>query len=181
MSSTPIIIKATKDGDVESVRNLIGKGAYLDEEDNDHKTALYWATLYGDLEIVRLLCEEGANLDVKNDCGITALMLAAGRSNIEFARILCERGAVLDLQDNLGQTALHRAVRNGRHMVVGLLCRQQDWESTVALIDKKTTRGDTVFDIAIRTKQVEMASLIDSYWYDGTHRSYWFDAARGMF
>lgn len=181
MSSTPDIIEAAKTGDIQSVCFLCEEGAYLDKQDMHGNTALHWGISYGYLEIVCFLCEEGANLDLENDLGTTAIMLAAARSEIEFARILCERGAVLDLQDNLGQTALHRAVRNGRHMVAGLLCRQQDWESTVALIDKKTTRGDTVFDIAIRTKQVEMASLIDSYWYDGTHRSYWFDAARGMF
>ena len=60
-TSTSELHKASKQGDLQSVRNLIRVGHEIDLRDDSGRTALHHAALHGHLDIVRELVGAGAN------------------------------------------------------------------------------------------------------------------------
>jgi hypothetical protein len=60
------VIKACKDGDVDSVRRLLasfGKDAVLEAKGGDGETGLHWAVENGHQSLVDLLQQSGADVD----------------------------------------------------------------------------------------------------------------------
>ena len=98
--------KAVKENRADVVKDLLQRGADVNEKDDDGNAALMWATCIGREEIARLLIDQGAILDEKNYGGRTALMWAAVYRCEGTVRLLLYRGASLDVKDNEGKTAL---------------------------------------------------------------------------
>ena len=67
---------AVKLGKIQVVRGLIGRGASVDTQDGDGRTALAWAVMKGDKEMVEMLCFLDANPAVKGRDGKAPLTLA---------------------------------------------------------------------------------------------------------
>jgi len=67
------------------VRLLLGRGANVDAESSDGRTALHLASYEGRTEIVRLLLDHGANPDAKDKEGRTPMEVvsAGGKDEIE--------------------------------------------------------------------------------------------------
>jgi ankyrin repeat protein len=57
---------ASKEGDLNKVKELIEQGADIHADD----FALRWASYYGHLVVVKYLVEQGANIHALNDCAI---------------------------------------------------------------------------------------------------------------
>jgi len=76
------LMLAAKNGDLQTVENLIFSNAELDVKDNDGWTALMFAARFSENEkIIKTLIKNGATVTLKNNYGITALKLAAGFTN----------------------------------------------------------------------------------------------------
>ena len=84
-------------GDIESVRALLDKGADVNAKDNRGMTALMRAARNGEFDIVRVLIGRGARINEEDEIGKTALNYAQGKLTGEekddMVRLLKKAGA----------------------------------------------------------------------------------------
>lgn len=100
------------------VRKALSLGADLEAQDEDGKTALYWASEFGHCSIMEALLDGGADVNMANYNGWTALHSAALRGDLKVVSLLCKAGADIDSVDNAGRSPLHYAVENGKVDVI---------------------------------------------------------------
>ena len=67
---------ASKNGDIEIVKEEIALGENINIQDEDGATALIYASYNGNMEVVRELIKYGANINIKDKYGKTALYYA---------------------------------------------------------------------------------------------------------
>lgn len=82
---------------LDAMKLLHERGALLDGQDQDGRTALHQAIRYNRLPEARWLVSAGAHLDVPDFEGLLPLHQAACTGNVEFARLLVEAGAPINL------------------------------------------------------------------------------------
>ncbi len=142
-SSEQALRNAAFDGQSESVRSILDKGAMPDARDSDGRTALMTASFNGHMETVRLLLERGSKVGHQDRFGRTALMYAASGPYPETVRLLLDNGADVNRPDTEeGFTALMFAAAEGQSGVIQvLLAHGADTKVT----DKD---GDTALDFA---------------------------------
>ncbi len=69
------LLEAAKDGNLETVRTLLDKGADVNAKSTDTRTCcINGGFLRGDTDIVKLLIDKGADVNAKTHKGATALM-----------------------------------------------------------------------------------------------------------
>jgi ankyrin repeat protein len=89
------------------VELLIAKGAAVNHQDDDGRTALMYAAENGDTLAVNALLRNGASVNLADNDGETALMKAAASScTEETVRGLLSAGADLTAKDHKGRNAL---------------------------------------------------------------------------
>ncbi|XP_041377262.1 E3 ubiquitin-protein ligase MIB2-like [Gigantopelta aegis] len=120
------LIKATIDGDVTKVRDMIAQNPQVVNERFKELTCLHIAAHEGKLPIVKLLIEKKSNINATDDDGDTPLIVATGKQQTEVAEYLVRAGAQLDLKNNKGRTAIHNAAYTGQttliHALIGRGC-----------------------------------------------------------
>ncbi len=89
---------AIKRGDVQHVRDLLGRSADVDARDRHGQTALMLAAHAGHREVVELLIGHRANLNTTAKYGLSALMLAIVAGHADVARLLADAGTDLSLR-----------------------------------------------------------------------------------
>lgn len=92
LKQTPLHLAAVQ-GDVESARLLVSRGASLSTQSSEEKTALHLSCIYERSDMVDFLISEGAKLDLADVDGWTLLHHAAHRGYQTIARQLLDRGA----------------------------------------------------------------------------------------
>ena len=151
------LMKAVKNNDAITVKELIEQGIQVNELDANKDAPLIIAAYEGHTEIVELLLEAGADVSVV-DPGMkaTALHAAAYAGNVEAARLLIKYKIDIDKQGpHNGYTALHDAIW------------QNNVETARALIEAganlnlKSNRGETPLEFAKSRKQKEIVALIE--------------------
>ena len=100
-------------GDVAAAQALVARGAAVDDDDLEGRSALHYAAA-GDgadaLALVGLLLDAGAFVDIVDGDGKSPLMVAALGGNEPMATLLLQRGqAYIQLEDNAGVTAVEMA------------------------------------------------------------------------
>lgn len=110
------LLNASRFGNLELVKELLGRGAELEAKTKDGWTALHFASAH--LEAVKELLDRGADIAAKDYKGWTALHMASYYKRLEVVKELIERGADIEAKDNDGFTALHRACSNGEPKTV---------------------------------------------------------------
>jgi ankyrin repeat protein len=104
------LVAAAADDDIDAVKELLFKGADVDEVDRAvDATALDEAVMRGKLEMVLALIDAGADVNRRNNYGRTALMFLTDDTSPEVARALIKAGAKVNLKDEDGETALMMA------------------------------------------------------------------------
>ena len=83
---------AAVNGDLERVKELLGRGADPNPLDESGATPLMQAALFGHFEIARLLLAQGADPNVAGGDGSTALMHAVRECYLEIVTQLLESG-----------------------------------------------------------------------------------------
>src|SRR5512136_651816 len=109
---------ATNRGDVQIVRDLLGRGVDVDTRDRYGQTALMLAAHAGHREIVEILIAHRANLNITAKFGLSALMLAIVAEHVEVAHLLVKAGADVSLRGTgapgfADKTAYDLAVERG--------------------------------------------------------------------
>ncbi len=115
------LTKAASAGDLATVRNLVEKGADVNEKikDGTGRTALIKAAEKGHIDIVWYLIGKGADVNYKATMsGDTALEDAAAGGYIDLVRLLIEKGALVN---NGGVAPLVAAAEKGHADVVRFL------------------------------------------------------------
>jgi ankyrin repeat protein len=89
---TPLMY-ASEFGELEAVRELLGKRASLEAVNKYGSTPLIYASMAGELETVRELLGKGTNLEAVDKGGWTALKCAEMRGHSKVVALLKEHGA----------------------------------------------------------------------------------------
>jgi hypothetical protein len=132
--STPEkLVAAINSGDLDTVRNLLGRGA-----DPNAVAHLYDETPFGLMQgpsyapiilsarkgrtdILETLLDAGADVNLTTKYGITPLIRAAKDGKLDAAKLLVARGARLDVKDADGLSPERAAKEFGHHEVVAYL------------------------------------------------------------
>lgn len=99
MSLNTDLVKATKNGDLEKVSELLALGAdlFTTVGDSDKRNLLHHASQYGHSEIIEFLIQKGIEVNSLDKRGRTSLYLACYDYKIESVKILISNGAEINL------------------------------------------------------------------------------------
>ncbi len=90
-------------------RQLLQKGADVNEGRGVQRTPLHEAAMWGKTDMAKVLIEKGADVNAPDGLGDTPLMTAAGSGQIEMVKLLIQKGADVNARNKDQETALHKA------------------------------------------------------------------------
>jgi hypothetical protein len=115
------LFDAVIEGDLETIRDLIEKGANLGYASRDGVTALHSACEDPEAgAIVGLLIDKGADVNAKDKGGDTPLHYAVAGENVTAVKRLLAAGAQASTQNKKGQSAVDVARQEGQTEIVKL-------------------------------------------------------------
>ncbi len=112
MKPSEILFIASKYNLLIYVKKALIKGADINIENDDGKTALMEASKYGHIGIVAYLTEYGADLNIKDKDHKTAIMFASMNGHFSIVKYLAESRADVFAEDKYGNTAYHVTYNN---------------------------------------------------------------------
>lgn len=148
------VADAARNGDVETVRELLREGADVNAAQGDGMSALHWAAERGDIELMEVLLYAGAEVEAATRIGhYRPLHIASRNGNVEAVDRLIRAGADLSaVTDPSGSTALHLAALSGSDEVIRTLvaagadldAREAEWQQTPLIFAAAWNRVDAV-------------------------------------
>ena len=87
---------ASKEGNIEAVKQHLAAGTDVNAKDEEGETPLYQAVFVAHKELAELLIANGADLNAKDDEGSTPLHHAVYEGCKETVELLIEKGANTD-------------------------------------------------------------------------------------
>jgi len=115
------IHNAASSNNFSKVKELLEKGADVNEKDGRGRTALLLAAVAGHKDVAELLISHGADVNLSNDYGWTPLHFAASRGHEDVAKIIIDNKAEINIKDSNGETPLHWALRDNQSVICELL------------------------------------------------------------
>ncbi len=116
------LMRAVMNGDAETAKELLRRGASARVKDKNGLTALMWAAGNGQADIVGALLKAGAEVNEKSDIGKTALMYAAQSGHAALVTgLLLAGGRSEDVCDEDERTAADLVARIGYADILQLL------------------------------------------------------------
>jgi ankyrin repeat protein len=150
----PPLSEAAKNGDKETLRSLLQKGANVNATEGDGMTALHWASYRDDMESADLLLRAGAKVNAANDLGVTPLWTACENGSDAMVRRLLAAGANPNAKLLAGETALMMASRAGNPGIVEqLLAKGAD-------PNVRAARGQTALMWAVSQKHPAVVKVL---------------------
>jgi ankyrin repeat protein len=144
-------INAVRFSDMDTVKDLLARGADVNEKDNAGYTALIFAAGRKDnIGRARLLLDNGASIDEKNIYGNTALINAASVNNIEMVRFLLDNNADTGVRNKNGHTAQSVAEAKGYSEIAGMLKEAAEARRKV---DEEKARLETLHALAVERQR----------------------------
>lgn len=148
------------------VRELLNKGADVNQRGKKGLAPLHRAVLDGDSHMVRILLEHGADVDAIYDTSnqegggkTTALRMATYQGDKNIVKLLIKHGANVNFSTDKpgGVPPLIAAAVTGHYEITKLLLENG------ANVDAVDQQGRTAFDWAKKRGHDEVARLIKSY------------------
>jgi len=164
------LLKASWDGETETVVMLLEKGTDVNDADIDGMTALMMASENGHKDVVEILLkEEGINVNLWNNEGETALILASEYGHTEIVKMLLNAGAHVNMveendenmmdmdedEDQDAKTALMMASEFGHTEIVKILLKAGADVNAVA-----NDGYDTAFNLANKRGHDNIVELL---------------------
>ena len=137
---------ASKEGNVEAVKQHLAAGSDVNEQDRYKRAPLHYAATEGHKEIVRLLIAKSADVNEKWMKGRTTLFAVAQKGHKEIAELLIESGAYIDIKGESGLSPLHITAMFGRPAIAKLLITKG------AGVNIKDNKNETPLDKIIISK-----------------------------
>ena len=159
-------IRAVKNQDFETARNLMKQGVDVNVRQPDGATALHWAAQWDDAKTVDLLIRSGAFVDVTNDYGTTPLSLACTNGSAPVVQLLLDAGADPNAALPTGETPLMTAARTGTVGAVGALLAHG---ANVRAVE--SSAGQTALMWAVAEGHLEAVQLLIAHGADVNARS----------
>ncbi|MGH0183887.1 UNVERIFIED_CONTAM: hypothetical protein FKN15_019196, partial [Acipenser sinensis] len=125
--STPIHLAVEKrnqsqSGDETIARQLLDRGASINETDFEGRTPLHIACQHGQDKVVRVLLSRGADVHLKGKDDWAPLHFAAWQGHLSIVKLLVKQsGAHVNTQTSDGRTPLHLAAQRGHYRMARLL------------------------------------------------------------
>lgn len=152
------------------VKELISKGAYINDQDENGWLPLYFAffsPINNRADIIKLLLAYSTNpnaaellpnynvIDTQNKNGSTLIHICVTKNDIERLQLLIEeKKANINIQDNCGDTPLHLAANKGHIEIVELLL------SSGATVNNKNIGGWTPLYLASSNGYNDIVKLL---------------------
>lgn len=150
------MINAVKNNDVALTKQLIEKGADVNERYRVGRTALYCACNRGFVECTKMLLEANANMDTADNYGYTPLHMASLNGHTECVKLLVERKANVKAKSNSGESPLHLAAREGYLVCIEMLIQSD----VLRELDARDNYGDTPIVHAILNYHRDAVELL---------------------
>jgi ankyrin repeat protein len=150
------IANAAQNGERDTVRELLKKGADVNEAQGDGSTALHWAAIKGDAEMARMLVFAGANVRATTRIGAyTPLYLAAKGGYSDVVAVLLTAGADAKAVTSNGTTPLMIAAAAGDTRSIQSLV-----ENGAEINATDTAKGETPLMFAAGFNRLEAVKLL---------------------
>lgn len=114
---------AARNDDVRAIKQLLEKGAGIDEQDPSGSTALLVATRANKVRAAEALINAGADVNKKDDIRDSAYLYAGARGHLEILKMTLAHGADLNSTNRYGGTALIPAAERGHVETVRTLIK----------------------------------------------------------
>jgi ankyrin repeat protein len=137
------------------VKKLLEKKVNVNAFYDQNLTVLHYAAALADPEMVEILLDAGADITSSDSDGATSLYIAAMNAHIETIKTLLQRGASLDQTSKGKISVLFMAVSGGSLEAVRVLL---ELGASMKCIYENSQ--ETLFDVAIRTKNHDMAEYL---------------------
>lgn len=169
-------------GNMESVRQLIAKGADVNGKDGHGRTALHVAVGKASPNMIQFLLDHDAKVNARDENGGTPLHEAAGRAPLSIIQLLMSRGADVNTKDKNGRFPLDSAFHRDDGADVAELFIQESASLTAdhliyaaqrgymrvanLILDKGISpnstgrHGDTPLHAAVSWRNMEIARLL---------------------
>ncbi|MGO9118091.1 MAG: ankyrin repeat domain-containing protein [Desulfomonilaceae bacterium] len=115
------LVSAVTAGDTARVKELLSKGADVNERNSRGVTPLIAAAYKRNTEVAKLLVEKGADVNATTRKGITPLMAAVEARNRELVKFLLDHGADANMKEETGLNAYQLAAMKNQHELMKLL------------------------------------------------------------
>ncbi len=158
------LILAAQLGALDSIRNLLGYGIWIESPDVNESTALHWAANNGRVTAVNYLLDHGANIEALGDGGNTALHFAVIHRQRAAVDLLIQNNASVTAINKTGKLALHLALSlvEGEEFVTAILMQMARLpmaeQSTVLLVPSRDHRHN--YDSALTCAAIEQPSIL---------------------
>jgi len=150
----PVLHKAALRGDLSGLKELLGKGADLNEKDGFDRTPVYYALAAGQGDAAKFLLDQGADINLKTRVGRTLLHQASRAGLLEIVQILLARDMPADTVSAPGHTPLHEAAGAGHKEIAELLI------SKGAPVDSKDKGNPTPLHMAAAMGETDIVELL---------------------
>ncbi len=117
------MIAAAEQGDIETVTQLLARGANVQSHDENGKTALIAAAYRNDLAIVDLLIQAGADVNAQDSTQQSAYLIATSEGYLELLKRALQAGADVHSTDSYNGTGLIRAADRGHIQIIQALLK----------------------------------------------------------
>jgi ankyrin repeat protein len=107
------LIQAAARGDLTSVQDLLGRGAKVNAQNANGRTALTAAVMGNHVEVARALIAAGANPNIQDDNRNNALLVTGETGNVAMLREVLKANPDLARTNRFGGTALIPAADRG--------------------------------------------------------------------
>jgi ankyrin repeat protein len=120
------LIQAAERQETEQVSRLIEKGADINTQDSEGRTAAMIATYNNDVETAKILIEAGADVNIQDNIENNPFLYAGAEGYIEILKLTIAAGADPALTNRYGGTALIPASEHGYVDVIEELLTNTD-------------------------------------------------------